>query len=195
MSMHLRNAVLLAAFLALLLGGYRYVQHETKPPSDLQPKTLEERLAPYRDTYVGDSVAVGSILAQLPAPGPYAVKGFSLQTKEKPYGVRIAYAEIPSARSPGGSDPPQWGEARQRDLLEAQAAVMLALIRNAETVTFELDGGSDRQIAYTRWELETKYGKSLEEAMQDPRVGPALLSRLETPPADHPEAADAHGPR
>ncbi|MDP4105704.1 MAG: DUF4825 domain-containing protein [Bacillota bacterium] len=46
----------------------------------------------YKGSYIGNNSAIGNIINEL--PGSKAFKKFSLQTKEKPYGMVIQYGNV-----------------------------------------------------------------------------------------------------
>lgn len=123
-----------------------------------------ENLFQYKDSYVGDNSAVGAILGMLPGGGQ--VQRFALETKTEPYGVTVELDEAMAGTA----------QARERTFLY-DATVLLALVSNAEWVTFR-SGSEERTV--TRAEVQELYGVDVREvsteaelhALVDARLGP-----------------------
>ena len=83
----------------------------------------KEDIFKFKDSFVGDNSAVGSIVNQL--QGAKYLKWFELEIKEKPYGIILNY---------------DWSESEQNYKKTAvfNATFLFTLVQNAEWVTFNL---------------------------------------------------------
>lgn len=128
-------------------------------------------LIKYKDSYVGDNSAVASILSKLPA-NSYST-GFSLQTSKEPYGITINYK---ASKNSGEEDYNKfWSNVQIEDLLEKNAVVLLALIKNADSVDFNVENIGKKPYKYDRKTLEKKYGGDLKTLFKDDSSLDSLL--------------------
>ncbi|ALX47661.1 hypothetical protein AOX59_15190 [Lentibacillus amyloliquefaciens] len=99
----------------------------------------------YKDSYVGDNSAVGNIANQL--QGAEHLKGFELETKEKPYGVILNY---------------DWSESEQNYKKAAvfNATFLFTLVQNADWITFNFD---NQEYKITKENLQNWYGEDFSE--------------------------------
>ena len=102
----------------------------------------------YKDSYVGDNSAIGSILGMLPQSA--RLKQFSLSTAEKPYRITVQYNEAASPMS----------ESEIRETVIFNATFLFALVRNVDQVHLDLEGQS---YLITREQLQSWYGKELDQ--------------------------------
>ncbi|MGG3836427.1 DUF4825 domain-containing protein [Paenibacillus thiaminolyticus] len=102
----------------------------------------------YKNSYVGDNSAIGSILGMLPQSD--RLKQFSLSTAEKPYRITVQYNEAASPMS----------ESEIRESVIFNATFLFALVRNVDQVHLELEGQS---YLITREQLQSWYGKDLDQ--------------------------------
>lgn len=102
----------------------------------------------YKNSYVGDNSAIGSILGMLPQSD--RLKQFSLSTAEKPYRITVQYNEAASPMS----------ESEIRETVIFNATFLFALVRNVDQVHLELEGQS---YLITREQLQNWYGKDLDQ--------------------------------
>ncbi|GKU26684.1 DUF4825 domain-containing protein [Clostridium folliculivorans] len=120
-------------------------------------------LIKYKDSYVGDNSAVANIITKLPANAYSA--GFSLQTAQKPYGMTINYK---TNKNSGEEDYTKfWSNVKIEEFLEKNAVVLLSLIKNADTVNFNVENIGEKPYKYDRKELEKKYGGDLKNLFKD----------------------------
>ncbi|WCF08619.1 DUF4825 domain-containing protein [Paenibacillus thiaminolyticus] len=102
----------------------------------------------YKNSYVGDNTAIGSILGMLPQSD--RLKQFSLSTTEKPYRITVQYNEAASPMS----------ESEIRETVIFNATFLFALVQNVDQVHLELEGQS---YLLTREQLQSWYGKELDQ--------------------------------
>ncbi|CAH8705030.1 DUF4825 domain-containing protein [Paenibacillus thiaminolyticus] len=102
----------------------------------------------YKNSYVGDNSAIGSILGMLPQSD--RLKQFSLNTAEKPYRITVQYNEAASPMS----------ESEIRETVIFNATFLFALVQNVDQVHLELEGQS---YLITREQLQSWYGKELDQ--------------------------------
>lgn len=107
-----------------------------------------EDIFQFKDSYVGDNNAVGSIVRQLPS-GEY-LNGFELKTKEEPYGIILNYTDIDVEEI----------EKSDKETAIYNATFIFTLVKNAKWVTFHFD---DQEYKITKEDLESWYGKKLGE--------------------------------
>lgn len=103
----------------------------------------EEDIFKFKNSYVGDNSAVGSIVNQL--QGAEHFKDFELKTKDKPYGIILNY---------------DWSDAKENDKETAiyNATFLFALVQNADWITFNFD---NHEYKITKESLHSWYGKNL----------------------------------
>ncbi|GFP74745.1 DUF4825 domain-containing protein [Clostridium fungisolvens] len=114
-------------------------------------------LIKYKDSYVGDNSAVANIISKLPANSYSA--GFSLQTAKEPYGMTINYKANKNSKEEDYTK--FWSNVQIEELLEKNAVVLLALIKNADSVDFNVEDIGEKPYKYDRKTLEKKYGGDL----------------------------------
>ncbi|MGW6302241.1 DUF4825 domain-containing protein [Peribacillus butanolivorans] len=102
----------------------------------------------FKDSYVGDNGAVGSIVMQL----PYSeyLNGFELKTKEDPYGIILNYKDLDAKET----------EKNYKETAIYNATFIFTLVKNAKWVTFNFD---DQEYKIKKEALESWYGKKLSE--------------------------------
>ncbi|MBM7650246.1 hypothetical protein JOC78_003231 [Bacillus ectoiniformans] len=103
----------------------------------------------YKDSYVGDSGAVGNITRRLPNPAGEHLNGLELKTKEEPYGVILNYIE---------ADKIEDIELNYSELALYNATFIFALVKNADWVQFNF---VEDQMLITREKLQDWYGKDI----------------------------------
>jgi hypothetical protein len=126
-----------------------------------QAKTYD--LIKYKDSYVGNNSAVGNIIAQLPANTYKA--GFSLQTDKEPYGITLNYKVNQDLGEENYNK--FWNGKNVNEFLEKNAVVLLSLIKNADTIEFNVDDIGEKYYKYNRKNLEEKYGGDLKSLFKD----------------------------
>jgi hypothetical protein len=95
----------------------------------------------YKGSYIGNNSAVGNIINEL--PGSKEFKKFSLQTKEKPYGMVIQYGNV---------------TGNIKEIYINNATYIFALVKNADWITIEFPNEKD---TLTRQQIQQWYGKDL----------------------------------
>ncbi|RIW34620.1 DUF4825 domain-containing protein [Bacillus salacetis] len=130
------------------------------------PPNLTEDLFQYKDSYVGDSGAVGNITRTLTKPDAEQLDGLELKTTEEPYGIQLNYAPL------------EINEGSVTDYEELSlynAGIILALIDNADWVQFKY---VEEDIKITRDELEKWYGKELRKFENEEELRTFLQEHL-----------------
>jgi hypothetical protein len=97
----------------------------------------------YKGSYIGNNSAVGNIINEL--PGSKAFKYFSLQTKEKPYGMVLHYGDV---------------TGNIKEIYISNVTYIFALIKNADWITIDFP---DEKVTLTRQQIQQWYGKDLSE--------------------------------
>lgn len=113
------------------------------------PSYSVNELVKYKNTYLGDAVAVGAILDNL----PYAKykEGYALRTVTEPYELIVNYGELSTAKS----------------TFENSSIALFALIQNLDIITYKV---SDGTYIYSREEIENLVGRDLSEYVNDPKL-------------------------
>jgi len=109
-------------------------------------KTDEDWFTKYKGSYIGDNGAVGNIVSHLMKSEHF--KGMELKTSEEPYGVHLNYESFLGT------------EKEYQETVIYNATVILALVKNADWVTFHFD---QKDYHVTREDLENVYGKDLRD--------------------------------
>ncbi len=132
--------------------------------------------------YIGNNSKAGALLSALTLPEGLTMDRFSLQTASEPYGITVHYISAPEA-SGFYAVPEQQGALRQN------AALMLALIRNAGYVDVEIEehDGIRTSLRLTREQADSLTGGDIRDYTVYSGRLLALLSALE-------EAAPAVSP-
>jgi hypothetical protein len=147
----------MVCFLALsLLSG-------CNPPS----QTASEGLFQYKDSYTGDSGAVGSIARALSKPDGEQLKGLELQTTEEPYGIILNYSPAELTEE---------SITDYRELSLYNAGILLALVKNADWVQFNY---VEEELKVGREELENWLGTNLREFNSEEELRSFLQGHLE----------------
>ncbi|WP_173106283.1 DUF4825 domain-containing protein [Bacillus sp. KH172YL63] len=126
----------------------------------------EDELFHYKDSYVGDSGALGNITRRLPRPDGEHLEGIELKTTEKPYGIILNYT---SAESEGIT-------TKYHELTLSNGTMILALVKNADWVQFNYLDGSN---TVTRESLENWYGKDISEFSNEDELSEFVQPYLE----------------
>ncbi|PET44159.1 DUF4825 domain-containing protein [Bacillus sp. AFS001701] len=112
----------------------------------------------YKNSYVGNNSAVGSIIKQLPNHNEFTK--MTLQTKKKPYGITIDYKSLP---------------ANIKNIVINNATYLFALIKNVEWIVFEF---ADQKYTVTRQQLDEWYGKDLSSYTNEKELEELIHSNL-----------------
>lgn len=126
-----------------------------------------EDLFQYKDSYVGDSGAVGNILMQLPTPNGEQRKGIELKTKKEPYGIISNYI---------ASETTDNVKLNYRELALYNATFVLGLVKNADWITFNF---AEQSFYVTREDLESFYGKDIRQFSNEEELGMFIQEHLE----------------
>ncbi|PGM57345.1 DUF4825 domain-containing protein [Bacillus sp. AFS053548] len=104
-------------------------------------KNTNKDIFHYKNSYVGNNSAVGSIIKQLPNHNEFTK--MSLQTKKKPYGMTIVYKNLP---------------ANTKNIVINNGTYLFVLIKNVEWIVFDF---ADQKYTVTRQQFNEWYGKDL----------------------------------
>ncbi|WP_066172769.1 DUF4825 domain-containing protein [Bacillus marinisedimentorum] len=129
-----KKLLLLLMSFSLLLNGCSSVEN------------AKEDIFGFKGTYIGDANTLGNMIRQLPSAEYF--EGMELKTKEKPYGMVLAYSI---------EDEPV-NEAAVKKTVLANAAFLFALVKNADWITFAF---GDQRYTVTKEDLQKWYGKEL----------------------------------
>lgn len=152
---------IIALSMVLLTSG---LSEDTTHETDIE-KYNAEKLLQFKSAYVGDNSKVVNLVSSLPY-GQLHSK-VSLQTKARPYGVTIEYDF-----SGSGVD---ISEVLVR--LKENAIIMLALIDNADFVTYKLKmDGKNYNYQYPRAALQQSFSKDLREYAKDNKTFQTFLN-------------------
>ena len=121
----------------------------------------KEDIFKFKDSFVGDNSAVGNIVNQL--QGAEHLKGFELETKEKPYGIILNY---------------DWSESKQNYKKTAvfNATFLFTLVQNAEWITFNFD---NQEYKITKENLQNWYGVDFSELKNEDDLKALTQKHLE----------------
>ncbi len=105
----------------------------------------KEDIFKFKDSFVGDNSAVGNIANHL--QGAEHLKGFELETKDKPYGIILNY---------------DWSESEQNYKKTAifNATFLFALVQNTDWITFNFN---NQEYKITKENLQNWYGEDFSE--------------------------------
>ena len=121
----------------------------------------KEDIFKFKDSFVGDNIAVGNIVNQL--QGAEHFKWFELETKEKPYGIILNY---------------DWSESEQNYKKTAvfNATFLFTLVQNAEWITFNFD---NQEYKITKENLQNWYGEDFSELKNEDDLKALTQKHLE----------------
>ncbi|SES35704.1 protein of unknown function [Psychrobacillus sp. OK032] len=111
----------------------------------------DENIFKFKDSYVGDAGAVGNITGRLPNPNGEQLNGLELKTTDKPYGIILNYIDVEKSKDK---------ETNYRELVLYNATFILALVQNADWVTFNF---VEQEFKVTRDALQSLYGRDIKE--------------------------------
>ncbi|MBV7272551.1 DUF4825 domain-containing protein [Clostridium sp. PL3] len=116
------------------------------------------RLIKYKDSDVGNNLAVSNILSNL--PGALYVKQISLQTKSSPFGISVDYGLRQDTNVKESNLKEYWSEKNTKKIFLNNATTLFILINNVATVNFNVNHQS---FSISREELKNFYGRDLNE--------------------------------
>ena len=105
----------------------------------------KEDIFKFKESFVGNNSAVGNIVNQL--QGAEHLKGFELETKEKPYGINLNYDWLDS-------------EQNYKKTAIFNATFLFTLVQNVDWITFNFD---NQEYKITKENLQNRYGKDFSE--------------------------------
>ncbi|WP_187444912.1 DUF4825 domain-containing protein [Rossellomorea vietnamensis] len=132
----------------------------TTPPKD-------ETIFQYKDSYVGDSGAVGNITRPLDEPAGEHMSGLELKTTEEPYGIILNYSPDDSIEN---------NKLDYRELSLYNASIILALVKNAEWVQFNF---VEEKVKVPRDKLEHWIGKDIRDFSEEEELRSFIQEHLE----------------
>lgn len=127
----------------------------------------EETIFQYKDSYVGDSGAVGNITRPLAEPAGEIMSGLELKTTEEPYGIILNYSPDDSTENT---------EMDYEELALYNASIILALVKNAEWVQFNF---VEEEVKVSRDELQNWFGKDIREFSEEEELRSFIQGQLE----------------
>lgn len=132
-----------------------------------------EKLLEYQTPYTGDNAKVGGIITQLDFPDGLSYDGFSLQTKNPPYGITVNLKVSSETRI-------QYEESAGDARLSKNALIMMALVENAEQISFSLEDEAavSTEITYVKTWADTAAGGNIHQFAESAE---ALQSLLDMP--------------
>ncbi|MFY0757890.1 DUF4825 domain-containing protein [Metabacillus dongyingensis] len=150
-------AAALLFFFIFTSSGVEQIQKQ--PISFLSGAPDIEELRKYEETFVGDNSSVSAILYQL--PGHNYQQKFSLQTREKPYGMKVSYGPEELGNDEGNSYNKYWSDSNAKKIFAYNATALFALISNVDTIQFVLEG--EPYVRFSREELDGFFGREISE--------------------------------
>ncbi|TYS79724.1 DUF4825 domain-containing protein [Rossellomorea aquimaris] len=127
----------------------------------------EETIFQYKDSYVGDSGAVGNITRPLAEPEGENMGGLELKTTEEPYGIILNYSPDDSIEN---------SELDYRELALYNASIILALVKNAEWVQFNF---VEEEVKVSRDDLQDWFVKDLRDFSEEEELRSFIQEHLE----------------
>jgi hypothetical protein len=126
----------------------------------------------YRTEYLGDNSAVAGIISGLECPEELTYTGFSLKTKDQPYGITIDL-------SASNDTVINLDDLTKDVLLQLDACIFFSLVGNVENITFSIDGGNleKSSIGFSRGKANEIAGMDLwEESSNEADYSGMLLT-------------------
>lgn len=121
-------------------------------------QTSLTRLIKYKDSDVGNNLAVSNILSNL--PGALYVKQISLETKSSPFSISVGYGLRQDTNVKESDLREYWSEKNTKKIFLNNATTLFILINNVATVNFNVNNQS---FSISREELKNFYGRDLKE--------------------------------
>lgn len=115
----------------------------------------------YKNSYVGNNAAVTNILYNL--PGGLFVKQVSLETRRTPYGIVVNYGLKQGSSLKEEDLSKYWEGDNAKRIFLNNATTLFILVKNVDTVTFNLASANNQSFSISRKDLETFYGRNLRE--------------------------------
>jgi hypothetical protein len=179
--------VAVAAAACLIVAFTFKPLHEAVSSAALQGSTYEgyriDTLLENKTPYIGDNSKVGALASAVPLPEGIKSGTFALQTTVKPYGLTLHYSMTDSSgiKKAGGIT----GDAFFRN-----AAVLLSLIDNADTITVDIvDNTGDYNAAYTftftRDMIEKQVGKDVRQYAESETSLKSLIDQIKNLPVSN----------
>ncbi|WP_428912546.1 DUF4825 domain-containing protein [Niallia sp. Krafla_26] len=126
----------------------------------------DEDIFKFKDSYVGDSGAVGNITRRLPNPNGEHISGLELKTTEEPYGIILNYTNVEKSEDI---------ETNYRENALYNATFILALVKNADWVKFNF---VEQELIVSREELQNLYGKDLRQFNYEEELSNFIQEKL-----------------
>ncbi len=115
-------------------------------------------LTKYKDSDVGNNLAVFNILSNL--PGALYVKQVSLETKKFPFGISVDYGLRQDTNVKESDLKEYWSEKNTKKIFLNNATTLFILIKNVSTINFNINNQS---FSISREDLKNFYGRDLRE--------------------------------
>lgn len=127
----------------------------------------DEDIFTFKESYVGDAGAVGNITRRLPNPNGEQLSGLELKTTEEPYGIILNYTDVEKSEDI---------ETNYRELVLYNATFILALVKNADWVTFNF---VEQEFKVTREALQSFYGRDIKQFNNEEELSNFIQENLE----------------
>lgn len=130
-------------------------------------EVIENDMFKFKNSYVGDSGAVGNITRELPNPTGEQLTGLELKTTEEPYGIILNYNAVENNEEI---------ETNYKELVLYNATFILSLVQNADWVKFNF---VEQKYIVNREELQSFYGKDIREFNNEDELRMFIQENLE----------------
>lgn len=159
------KVILPLIMIVLSLGFVGCEKSENAKEDSNESKINVDKLLEYKNSYVGNNLAIGNIISNLPAN--IYNKKFSLQTNSKPYEINLDCKDFEDTYvkfEDNTSITIPFSET-----IKKNAMILLSLVKNADIINFNFENGSG--ITYKRDELvdahKNECGVNLEKITKD----------------------------
>lgn len=160
--------IILTLLISAFFSGCRYpaFEHFRSDNSIMSISDMKlNKLMKFRNSYIGDNSMVSKILYSL--PGNIYINQISLQTLSSPYKIKVYYGLQSSPKSCDDDIENYWSGRSYKSVLLNNAASLFILVKNVDTVNFEVDTKSKKSFNFTRKSLESFFGRNLDEYSKD----------------------------
>lgn len=129
--------------------------------SGCSTKNEKEDIFEFKDSYVGDNSAVGSIVNQLRSADHF--KNLELKTTAEPHGIVLNY---------------DWSDSEEnyKKTVINNATFLFALVQNVDWITFNFD---DQEYKITRENLQDWYDENLSDLKSESETEKLVQKHLE----------------
>ncbi|CAM3643130.1 DUF4825 domain-containing protein [Marinicrinis lubricantis] len=125
----------------------------------------------YKNSYVGDSSAVGNIVKQL--AHSEELNQISLETQNEPYGITLEYKDIDAERL----------DDEMQETVIANSTFLFALIKNVDWIIFKFP---DQEFSVTKEKVEDWYNTNLDAIDNEQDLKSLIQKQLNAEESVHP---------